>query len=231
MADEPAVPGSTAEPDDEPADGTVIELFSRVMAEVQEIGKRDRNEEQGFSFRGIDTVLNEVGPRLRKFRLVIMPTAEHMECERYQSSRGKPMKNVTVRMRYTVYGPRGDSFCGVTYGEAADSGDKAVAKAQSVAYRVFLLQGLTIPTGDPDVDSEHHPRAEPDPDAEAARKELSKLLAELEIPHGHAMNQFIRKTGEDIRYTNRAAAIRSLIQWYRDGARRDGQEAPEWTPP
>lgn len=211
---------------------TAIQAFSRVMGEVQAIGKHEHNTEQGFQYRGFDTIVNVVGPLLREHGVVIVPTAEAIEVERYQSSRGKAMKNVTVRMRFTVYGPAGDSFTGCTYGEGSDVADKAVAKAQTVAYRVFLLQALTIPTDEPDPDSEHHPREEPDPDAEAARKELSKLLADIGVPHGNAMNLFIRKTGEDIRYTNRAPAIRSLIQWYRDGARRDdGQQAPEWTLP
>jgi hypothetical protein len=44
-------------------------------------------------------------------------------------------------------------------GEAADAGDKSMSKAQSVAYRTFLLEALNVPTGQPDPDSESHERA------------------------------------------------------------------------
>lgn len=141
------------------ADITVFEAFSNVMGSVQGIRKGDRNNQQGFDFRGIDAVLNAVGPALREHRVVIVPTAESIDIERYQTAKGGQMQGVIVRMTYTVYGPGGDSFAGSAYGQAADAGDKAVSKAQSVAYRTFLLQGLTVPTDEPDPDSAVHERA------------------------------------------------------------------------
>lgn len=138
---------------------TVYETFSKVMGEVQGIRKGDRNAQQGFNFRGIDAVLNAVGPALRSHGVTIVPTAEHIETERYQTAKGGQMMGVIVRMRYTVYGPDGDSFEGSAYGQAADSGDKAVSKAESVAYRTFLLQALTVPTDEPDPDASVHERA------------------------------------------------------------------------
>lgn len=138
---------------------TVIEAFSRVMEQVQAVGKNERNKDQGFLYRGVDTTVNAVGPVLREHGVVIVPCAEDIQVERYTTAKGTAMKNATVRMRYTVYGPAGDSFSGVTFGESADSGDKAVSKAQSVAYRVFLLQALTIPTNEPDPDESSPERA------------------------------------------------------------------------
>ena len=42
---------------------------------------------------------------------------------------------------------------GLVAAEAFDSGDKATAKAMSVALRTFLLQLLALPTDEPDPDS------------------------------------------------------------------------------
>lgn len=142
-----------------PTKPTVFEAWSKVMGAVQTIEKSERNRDQGFNFRGIDTVVNAVGPVLREHQVIVIPFAEDITTERYNTAKGTAMKSATVRMRYTVHGPAGDSFSGVAYGEAADSGDKAVSKAQSVAYRVFLLQGLTIPTNEPDPDASSHERA------------------------------------------------------------------------
>lgn len=137
---------------------TVFEAWSAVMGAVQGIKKGDRNKQQGFNFRGIDAVMNAVGPELRKHRVTVLPYAEEIITSTYQSSGGTTMHSAIVKVRYEVFGPAGDSFDGCTYGEAADAGDKAVSKAQSVAYRTFLLQGLTIPTDEPDPDAESHER-------------------------------------------------------------------------
>lgn len=138
---------------------SVVEAWSAVMEDVQAIKKGERNQAQNFNFRGIDTVMNAVGPVLRKHGVVVTPYPDDITTTTYQTSRGTTMFSAIVKMRYTVRGPAGDSFDGGAFGEAADAGDKAVSKAQSVAYRVFLLQGLTIPTDEPDPDADAHQRA------------------------------------------------------------------------
>lgn len=141
------------------AEQTVHQAFAEVMADVQAIRKSERNSVQNFNFRGIDSVVNAVGPALRDRGVFIVPSAADVTIERYQTSKGGQMQGVIVKVEYTVYGPAGDSFTGSAFGSAADSGDKAVPKAMSVAYRTFLLQSLTIPTDEPDPDSETHERA------------------------------------------------------------------------
>ena len=83
----------------------VFEAFSKVMGDVQGIRKGERNNQQGFNFRGIDTVLNAVGPVLRKYGVIIVPEAVSIETERYQTAKGAVMQGVITRMRYTVIGP------------------------------------------------------------------------------------------------------------------------------
>lgn len=152
------VPGSEAVP----LPPGVHEAWSRVMARVQSIGKDGTNEMQGYKFRGVDATVNAVGPALREESVSVVPVETTYWDERFTTKKGSEMRGVTVQIRFRVYGPRGDYFDGQALGESADSGDKAVPKAHSVAYRTFLLQSLCIPTGDPDPDSESHERvAEP----------------------------------------------------------------------
>ncbi|MBF6276998.1 ERF family protein [Nocardia nova] len=184
------------------------------MGEVQFIEKGERNAQQGFSFRGIDSVLGAVGPALREHGVVIIPTAEHIELERYDTKKGGQMQGAIVRMRYTVYGPAGDSFTGAAYGQAADSGDKAVSKAQSVAYRTFLLQGLTVPTNEPDPDAYSHERESARQAAEEARKHLLAVCEKVGISPGRAMSDFASDYDDDIRTTTNVEAIRALAQRY-----------------
>lgn len=168
------------------------------MAEVRSIAKKDRNQQQGFAFRGIDAVLDEVGPALRNHGVHIVPCAKDIRSESYATKNGTSMRNVTVTVEYTVFGPAGDSFTGTTIGEAADSGDKAVTKAQSVAYRTFLLQALTMPTGDPDPDASTHERAAHSP-ADKARHELAALCKSRGLNTGEVAQRFADDYGADIR--------------------------------
>jgi hypothetical protein len=192
----------------------VFEAFAAVMNEVQSIEKKDRNTApgQGFLFRGIDAVMKAVGPALRQHGVFIIPTGTDLNSETYQTSKGTTMRNVTVTMGFRVYGPGGDYFDGVSFGEAADAGDKAVTKAQSVAYRTFLLQALTVPTGDPDPDASIHERAVPAPpksEADIAREELLATCEPLGWTGPKLSKRFHDDYGKDIR-TAEAGTIRGF---------------------
>lgn len=140
---------------------TVHQALNKVMGDVQAVKKDSKNQAQRFNFRGIDAVMNAVGPALRKYGVVILP--EDVEAHRSNgtTANGKPTAEVVLKVTYRVYGPGGDSIHGRVAAEAMDFGDKAIAKAMSVAYRTFLLQALTIPTDEPDPDSESYERGVP----------------------------------------------------------------------
>jgi hypothetical protein len=141
---------------------TVHEALKAVMGQVQKISKDDRNKDQGYRFRGIDAVINEVGPALREHGVLVIPEGDEITSEHYDTRKGARMRSVTLRVRWKIYGPEGDFIESATYGEAADAGDKAVSKAHAVAWRTVLLQALCIPTGDPDPDATTYERAAPD---------------------------------------------------------------------
>jgi hypothetical protein len=204
---------------------TVVEAMLDVMGDVQAIEKKDRNQEQGFWFRGIDAVMNDIGPVLRKHRVLLLPEALWLRTERYRTTRGTGMKCAEVHMRFTAYGPAGDEKTGSTFGEAADSGDKAVSKAQSVALRVFLLQGLSIPTRQPDPDASSHERSPEQPDARAALEELTELFRwraggdqdVFDQLHADAVHRFASEhDGRDIRDCLDASQIQALTKQYQD---------------
>jgi len=144
---------------DKPA---VQEALCAVMGAVRSISK-DRRVTEGparFSFRGVDDVMEAVGPALREHGVVFAPSrVVSLDHERYTTARGSLMDGVTIVVEYTVTGPAGDTMTVAAAGQAADSGDKAVPKAMSVAYRTALLEALCIPTGEPDPDASVHERA------------------------------------------------------------------------
>lgn len=174
---------------------TVYEAWSAVMASVQAIGKDSRNKSQGFNFRGIDAVMNAAGPAMREHGVIVIPSLRSIHYRDVTSaSKGSAMREVTVQVGYTIIGPEGD---GIDFGsvpaEALDSGDKATAKAMSVAYRTFLLQALTIPTDETDPDEHSYERASRDTvPAVPAKDAQDKVLAAAEgdtAIAGHAWRQ------------------------------------------
>jgi len=138
---------------------TITEALTLVMQDVQAISKRDRNDAQKFMFRGIDAVMNAVGPALREHGVVILPVHVETAYRDVQTTGGKASKECTVIVTYRAYGPAGDFIEGQEPGEAMDWGDKGTAKATSVAYRQFLLHLFTIPTDEKDPDEYTYERA------------------------------------------------------------------------
>lgn len=166
---------------------TVVEALSAVMEEVQSVAKDDRNTQQNYKFRGVDAVVNAVGPALRNQGVVVVPTSVSYDVEHYTTKSGTPMRGVTATIGFRFYGPAGDYIDAVAAGEASDSGDKAMPKAHSVAYRTLLLQALCIPTGDPEPDASAHerggtqPRRQEQPSAppEATKEDVDALVRSL----------------------------------------------------
>ena len=141
---------------------TVHEALVAVMRDVNALGKNQRNNAPGgnYSFRGIDATMNAVGPALRTHSLAVIAACRSSEYgEILVGKDRRPMAHSRVVMEYTLVGPDGSTLTGSAPGEAFDAGDKATAKACSVAYRTWLLQTLCLPTDEPDPDASTHERA------------------------------------------------------------------------
>lgn len=137
----------------------IHEALTHVMEDVQAVAKTDRNTSQGFNFRGIDAVVNAVAPALRKHGVLVMPVVDSYSYSTVEVGRNKTaMGHVIVKVRYVFVGPEGDNLYTEVFGEAMDSGDKAMPKAMSVAFRTALLQALALPTDEQDPDASSYER-------------------------------------------------------------------------
>ena len=138
----------------------IAQALSEIMKAVGGIAKKDRNQAQGFNFRGIDSVVNAVSPALQKFGVVIVPSVEEYDYQTVEIGKNRtPMGHVRVKVTYTFIGANGDAIKATVVGEAMDSGDKATAKAMSVAFRTALLQSLSLPTDEVDPDANSYERS------------------------------------------------------------------------
>lgn len=152
---------------------TVHAAFSAAMEEVQAVRKEGFNDSQRYNFRGIDQVVNVVGPIFRKHKIIPIPHHCVATYRDVMTSTGKPTREVTTSCTYRFYGPAGDFLEAIVPGESLDSGDKGTAKAMSVAYRILLLQSLIIPTDDRDPDADSYERAPEPPPVDPAVLELN----------------------------------------------------------
>lgn len=131
----------------------IYAALAAVMADVDHVAKQDRNEHQKFMFRGIDAVVNAVGPALRKHKVIVVPDIESVTHSAVTTSTNKPANACRVVVAYHFIAVDGSLITAKVAGEAWDHGDKATPKAMSVAFRTALLQALALPTDDPDPDS------------------------------------------------------------------------------
>ena len=144
---------------------TIAQSLNAVMKDVGAIAKKDKNQAQGFNFRGIDSVVNAVSPALQKYGVVVVPHVEDYQYSTVEIGKNRTaMGHVRVKVTYAFIGPAGDAISATVVGEAMDSGDKATNKAMSAAYKYAAFQAFAIPTeGDNDADAQTH-YVEPLPD-------------------------------------------------------------------
>lgn len=132
---------------------SIFEALSAVMGDINHVGKEGWNDHQKFNFRGIDAVVNAVGPALRKHHVIVVPSLVSVDYQSVQTTNAKAATACRVVVQYKFHGPAGDCIETSVAGEAWDSSDKATSKAMSVAFRTALLQSLALPTDEPDPDA------------------------------------------------------------------------------
>ena len=153
-----------------------------VMADINAIGKDRRNQQQGFAYRGIDDVMNELHTALAKNKVFVVPEVLNEERSTGKTRNGGDLFYTRLKIRFTFYTDDGSSVAAVVIGEAMDSGDKASNKALSIGLKYAMLQVFCIPTED-----------EKDPDAQSPQPQAGSMKP---APKKTASFDFTPKGGE-----------------------------------
>lgn len=130
--------------------------LARAAGQVRGVTK-DRQAAQdqgGYRFRGIDGVLGGVHFPLAEAGILMVPRDLEIEREVWPHWGGGKWTLYRVHLEWEIYGPRGDTIIVTNWGEALDNADKGLGKARSYAQKDLLIRLLTIPTDDPDMDTE-----------------------------------------------------------------------------
>ena len=128
---------------------SVYKAMSEVSRELAIVGiaKSGRNNEQNYSFRGIDSFLNTLSPILVKCGLVIVPRYDVPTLtEAGKTAKGNPVFYASVRGEFDFISVEdGSKHTAACLGEGKDSGDKAISKAMSTAFKYMAAQSFCIP--------------------------------------------------------------------------------------
>lgn len=148
MAEDKAVPG-------------VPKIYAALCRAIKLIGeggleKKNWNEQQKYWFRGIDDIYNTLNPILAKFGIVIVPSVTGNTIAEYTSTKGTKFTHAIITVGYKVVCAEDGSFVDAEFiGEALDTGDKAVPKALSMAYKSMAIELFCIPVEvDDDADAQ-----------------------------------------------------------------------------
>lgn len=101
------------------------------------------------NFRGIEAAMNEMSGILIRHRITVTPRYSGLQiAERVKGdpTDAKALRFAIVLGSFTFSADDGSNVVCECYGEAMDSGDKAVTKAQSVSFRTALFQQFVVPT-------------------------------------------------------------------------------------
>ena len=126
----------------------IYEAVTAVMKKINAIGKDRKNQQQGFAYRGIDDVMNELHPILAECGMFIVPEVIKEERTERQTKTGAVLFYSRQTIRFTFFADDGSNIIATVIGEGMDSGDKASNKALSIGFKYACLQVFCIPTED-----------------------------------------------------------------------------------
>ena len=203
---------------------SIHEAMTAVMAQVGAVKKTGHNQQSNYNCRGIDAVTSAVSPGLVAHKVIVVPRVLDYQYGTVTVGRNRTeMSHVRLTVEFTWYGPEGDHIVTVTAGEAFDSGDKATAKAHSVAFRTALLQTLCLPTDEPDPDSTTYERSEAVSAEDRERAEAIADLGDACVAHGlderETAGRFYALHKKPVRQAS-VAQIRKFIESLHDDAEK-----------
>lgn len=132
--------------------GDIVDKLARIAGQITHISKDQKNQGQGFKFRGIDQVLAAIHNPFAEEGIIVLPSVkQHQVFERPTKSGGIQYHHIML-VEYTFTSTDGSSVACTAPGESLDSGDKGMAKCMSIAFKTVIFQLLTLPVEEQSVE-------------------------------------------------------------------------------
>lgn len=201
------------------AEGKIYKAISQTMKDCGVVEKRDKNNFDGYVFRGIDAVMNALNPAMQKNGIFVVPTVLEIQREERENEKGKKLMYTVLTVKYTFYADDGSFVESVVVGEAMDRSDKSTNKAMSAAFKYACFQTFCIPTEemhDSEEDSEDiGKRVEKKPERKAKANEtppVTDKVAEGAYPPEEDMRKVCKGyyKGENLEKMLKWAGVESI---------------------
>ena len=129
--------------------------FVEVMRECSHVAKNGSNDFHKYKYATASDVLEKVNASLTKHGIASVVTPALLSVQEVTTAKGNTERLATVEVTVTLIDSEsGESFAIKGLGSGQDAGDKALAKAQTMALKYCYLASLAIATGDdPEADS------------------------------------------------------------------------------
>ena len=131
----------------------IFAQMAKVMADIGHVAKDQKNEQQKYSFRGIDNFYNAAHSALSAHGVFIAPEVlerAQTDHERAYEGRTTVWRHVVLKVRHRFFASDGSFVDVTTFGEGLDNSDKATNKAMSGAMKYCLIETFSVPTADID---------------------------------------------------------------------------------
>ena len=231
--------------------GKIYSAMVELMQNVGAVSKEKINREQGYKFRGIDDLYNEVQIAMVKAKVFnIAQLIERKDSERKTKS-GGTLYTVSCTYKFIFYTVDGSFVESIISVDGADTGDKAPNKAISFAHKYALLTSLNIRTEDeedpdivrPEIDKQTYQKKQSiqinEPQQNVFNKctpqqlkLVSVLLKELNITEEDAKPKWEKITGKKSRTEwsiDDAKTVIDAMKQSLDRIKKDNPQASEPT--
>jgi hypothetical protein len=187
----------------------VLIAMNEVMAAIGKTGiaKDRKNQQQGYAFRGIDDVYNELNSIMAEAKLLMIPVKMIATRSERPTKQGGSLFFTQLTVTWELASAVDGSRCAAeTVGEAMDSADKSSSKAQSAAMKYAAMMVFMIPT-------------EGDNDADATTHEVASFPADRPPPQETRPRQSANQARKDgdwdrgIAEMNRQRNVDELMRW------------------
>ena len=94
----------------------IYSAIAAIMEECPAISKKQKNQQQGFMYRGIDVVMNVLQPLMSKHKVFAVPEVLESERQERTTAKGGTLIYTVLKVKYTFYAADGSNVYAVVQG-------------------------------------------------------------------------------------------------------------------
>lgn len=124
----------------------IYAAMAKIMAEVGHVKADGYNSFSKYSYKSAEAIKGAVQAACAHNGVTMIPTFGEPKISKEQTAKGGAQFHVLMETRLTFYAADGSSVTVTSWGEAADTGDKAVNKAETAGVKYGLINAFLIST-------------------------------------------------------------------------------------